>query len=82
MLSNGWVLLGEVNKFVPISNQRIVSLTESTDGIAVTVTGAAHETVAFAAVDYKTTPGAAPTVMSGTFGPDATPITLTFTHGA
>jgi len=42
---NGWTLIGEVGKWVPVSSQRIESVQFTTDEVAVALVGAAGETV-------------------------------------
>eukprot|EP01051_Picozoa_sp_SAG22_P000177 SAG22_NODE_3_length_48349_cov_158.681180_38_plen_467_part_00 len=56
-LANGWLLLGETDKFVPISRNRMASLTvgapgaTSTPALNITVQGEPHERVKMVAVD-------------------------------
>eukprot|EP01064_Diplonema_japonicum_P017310 TRINITY_DN2537_c5_g1_i1.p1 TRINITY_DN2537_c5_g1~~TRINITY_DN2537_c5_g1_i1.p1 ORF type:complete len:749 (+),score=180.35 TRINITY_DN2537_c5_g1_i1:68-2314(+) len=52
--SNGWALLGELSKWVPVSTQRVVAVTVRGDVLAVAVQGAPHEEVAL--TFYRTTP--------------------------
>lgn len=62
-MANGWLLLGEVGKLMPVSNVRIDSVAVTASGITVTVKGAPGETVEFGALSphehgipsYKTT---------------------------
>ena len=47
-----WVLIGEVGKFIPISNQRIESISiSSSDGLTVSIVGAADEIVTMGAMN-------------------------------
>ena len=49
--SNGWVLIGEVDKFLPISRSRIASVVvEPTGGFSVGLLGAVGEQVTIGAV--------------------------------
>eukprot|EP01064_Diplonema_japonicum_P022867 TRINITY_DN330_c17_g1_i1.p1 TRINITY_DN330_c17_g1~~TRINITY_DN330_c17_g1_i1.p1 ORF type:complete len:753 (+),score=190.36 TRINITY_DN330_c17_g1_i1:65-2323(+) len=52
--SNGWALLGELSKWVPVSSQRVTSVAVNGDNIEATVKGANHETVIL--TFYKTQP--------------------------
>ena len=65
VLANGWIMLGEAGKLVPVSRNRIASLVERADGVDVDVVGSEGEQVAFTFVD---TAGAAadPVVVSCT----------------
>ena len=51
LLGNGWYLLGETDKFVPISRNRIVSVAVGAAALNVTVQGEPHEHVKMVAVD-------------------------------
>jgi hypothetical protein len=52
--SNGWALLGETDKFVPVSNQRIASVTAAASGgFILNLKGAAGETVTMGAADVS-----------------------------
>lgn len=70
--TNGWVLLGEADKFVPISNQRIASVTAtSSGGFSLSLKGAVGEKVVMGAADIKG--GAkAPVYAEATIGADGT----------
>ena len=69
--SNGWALLGESDKFVPVSNQRIASVTAAVSGgFTVQLKGAASETVTMGAVDTKGSK--APVYATATIGQDGT----------
>jgi hypothetical protein len=49
-LHNGWILLGEITKLMPISNVRISSVEITASGITIAIKGAPSETVEFGAV--------------------------------
>jgi hypothetical protein len=69
--SNGWVLLGEVGKFVPISNQRIASIKVSdSGGFGVGLKGAPRDQVTMGAVKM----GSAPIYSMGAIGTDGTAV--------
>lgn len=69
--SNGWVLLGEADKFVPVSNQRIASVAVTTaGGFSIALKGAAGEVVTMGAADV--TAGKAPVYAQATIGADGT----------
>eukprot|EP01047_Picozoa_sp_COSAG01_P038457 COSAG01_NODE_3122_length_6555_cov_10.591853_3_plen_458_part_00 len=65
-LSNGWYFLGETDKFVPISRNRIVSLTVrfSVTALNLTVQGDPHEHVKMVAVDANSKVRVAETLLS------------------
>ena len=70
--TNGWVLLGEADKFVPISNQRIASVTAmASGGFSLSLKGAVGEKVTMGAAKIKG--GAqAPLHAEATIGADGT----------
>ena len=72
--ANGWVLLGEADKFVPISNQRIASVTATANGgFSLSLKGAVGEKVTMGAAEVKG--GAkAPVYAEATIGADGTAI--------
>jgi len=45
VLSSGWILLGEIDKFVTLSHQRFSSIESTSTGVTVTLTGMPGETV-------------------------------------
>lgn len=49
-LPNGWTLLGETSKFIPVSRQRIADLTFGVSGLSLTLSGAPREQVTLSAV--------------------------------
>ena len=51
--SNGWTLLGELNKFVPLSPLRIQAITCTKRGLEIEVIGAVGEVVELVALDEK-----------------------------
>jgi len=78
--SNGWVLIGEVDKFLPISRSRIASVVvEPTGGFSVGLLGAVGEQVTIGAVraaDEEATvsqrAAASPVYATATIGADGT----------
>lgn len=48
VFSNGWVLMGEMDKFVPISEQRIRSMSVDDTSVTIVLRGAAFEEVTIA----------------------------------
>jgi len=50
VLSNGWSALGEVAKFVPMSKQRVSSISVAQTSLSVVLSGASGEQLTFAAV--------------------------------
>jgi hypothetical protein len=53
-VANGWVLLGEADKFVPVSNQRIASVTAmASGGFTLSLKGAAGEKVTMGAAEVR-----------------------------
>jgi hypothetical protein len=71
--SNGWVLTGEVGKFVPISSQRISSISVLLEGgFEVGLTGAPGEVVRMGAVNAKA--GRAPVYAQAVIGNDGTAV--------
>lgn len=68
--ANGWALIGEADKFVPVSNQRLASVKAGAAGFELGLKGAAGETVTMGAVDAKG--GKAPVFKSATIGADGT----------
>jgi hypothetical protein len=56
VLPGGWVLLGETMKLVPISNQRIVSVSIGDQQLKVEVRGAVGEEVEFGASTFSAAP--------------------------
>ena len=46
VLANGWSLIGETSKWVPVTSQRVASVTQAGSGLEVVVHGAVGETVA------------------------------------
>ena len=69
--SNGWSLLGESGKFVPISNQRLFSVQVlATGGFEIGLKGSSGETVTIGAVDVKGS--ADPVYKSVSIGPSGT----------
>lgn len=72
-MSNGWALLGEVDKFISVSRSRITSIdvgnTDGTPAVVVHVVGAPNEVVRLMGL----APGARePTVVSGVVTADGT----------
>jgi hypothetical protein len=78
--SNGWVLIGEVDKFLPISRSRIASVVvEPTGGFSVGLLGAVGEQVTIGAVralgeeaTVSQRAEAAPVYATATIGADGT----------
>ena len=69
--SNGWTLLGETDKFLPVSNQRIESVQAvAAGGFRLVLKGQVGEAVTMGAVDVKG--GAAPVFVSATIGAGGT----------
>ena len=60
VFANGWALLGELAKWVPVSPQRVASIEASDSQVIVLLVGAPAEAVAFTA--YDTGAGAAKTL--------------------
>lgn len=50
LLSNGWALLGDVDKYVPLARKRVKSASVEGSGLRVTVAGVAGETVTICAL--------------------------------
>ena len=50
---NGMYLLGEMGKFVPVSEQRFVSIDETEDEVNIRVTGVPSETVSVTVYDSE-----------------------------
>ena len=68
---NGWSLVGEVGKFMPVSNQRLASVSAvASGGFTLELKGAAGEAVTMGAVDVKS--GKAPVYAEATIGADGT----------
>lgn len=60
LANSGMALLGEVAKFVPVSPQRFVSITDWGSGVSAVLSGGPGETVTITAVSHATsTPGSA-----------------------
>ena len=71
--SNGWALTGEVGKFMPVSNQRIASVTAlAGGGFSVELEGAVGEVVEMGAADVKGSK--APVYATATIGSGGTAV--------
>eukprot|EP01120_Amphizonella_sp_Union-15-10_P008061 TRINITY_DN2821_c0_g1_i1.p1 TRINITY_DN2821_c0_g1~~TRINITY_DN2821_c0_g1_i1.p1 ORF type:complete len:734 (+),score=155.15 TRINITY_DN2821_c0_g1_i1:26-2227(+) len=53
VFENGWAILGELNKWVPISTQRISAFWESTSVVGVSIKGSPNEVVSFTFLNPK-----------------------------
>ena len=51
MLENGWALLGELTKILPVSETRFTSFVQSSDVYVVSLAGVPGETVSITAFD-------------------------------
>jgi len=49
--ATGWALLGEMGKFVPVSEARVLAVADEGDGIAVTIAGVPNEAVVLTFLD-------------------------------
>ena len=71
--SNGWVLTGEVGKFIPVSNQRISSIQMiSSGGFSLALRGAPGEAVTMGAA--KVAAGGTVSYKTATIGSDGTAV--------
>jgi len=53
VFANGWVLLGETNKFVPVSDQRFLSLDVQSGGINILLRGVPSESITISAAQQS-----------------------------
>jgi hypothetical protein len=74
ILQSKWVLLGEVNKFITVSHQRITSLTDTSSSLSFTIAGTQGESIELF-LYYATT--SAFTTLSPTFTSNTITITCT-----
>ena len=70
VLPNGWIFTGEVGKLIPISRQRVLSISAAANSrLTVSVKGAVGERLEFGAAPWL---GATPTYVAATIGEDGT----------